>query len=337
MTPFSEWTRRCCRSISRTGSPRCRTISSSSNHPFMGSDSSAAVFPLKYSLRWTRSYAGRGSSPKTTIRKPPNAFNLSQNRCPTIPFPITTAVVFISLLYTCNDIAQLYDLFSLNLLVTLYNNNYNMNPVPPAAELILIGAGPGDPDLLTVKAWRTLQKADFVLYDRLVHPAVLDLAPAGCERICVGKLPNGPSTSQDTIHRLIREKAEKGGVIVRLKGGDPFIFGRGFEEAMVAHSLGLRVTYIPGITSMQTAGLAEIPLTHRSVSEGIWILTGTRKDGSLSADLRLAIRSKSTVVIYMGMKKLAEIADRYKQEGKGETPAAIIRNGSLTHQKLALG
>jgi len=212
-----------------------------------------------------------------------------------------------------------------------------MNPVPPAAELILIGAGPGDPDLLTVKAWRTLQKADFVLYDRLVHPAVLDLAPAGCERICVGKLPNGPSTSQDAIHRLIREKAEKGGVIVRLKGGDPFIFGRGFEEAMVAHSLGLRVTYIPGITSMQTAGLAEIPLTHRSVSEGIWILTGTRKDGSLSADLRLAIRSKSTVVIYMGMKKLAEIADSYKQEGKGETPAAIVRNGSLSHQKLALG
>ena len=215
-----------------------------------------------------------------------------------------------------------------------------MIPVPSVStELILMGAGPGDPDLLTVKAWRTLGQADVLLYDRLVHPAVVDLAPAGCERICVGKLPDGPSTSQDTIHRLIREKAAKtkGATIVRLKGGDPFIFGRGFEEAALAHSLGMKVTYIPGITSMQTSGLAQIPLTHRSVSEGIWILTGTRKDGSLSGDLHLAVKSRSTVVIYMGMRKLAQIAAVYRQEGKGETPAAIIRNGSLNDQKLALG
>ena len=212
-----------------------------------------------------------------------------------------------------------------------------MMPTPPLTELILMGAGPGDPELLTIKAWRLLQKADTLLYDRLVNPALLDLAPAGCERICVGKRPDGPSTSQNTIHRLIREKAAKGGTIVRLKGGDPFIFGRGFEEAVVAHSLGLKVTYIPGITSMQTTGLAAIPLTHRSVSEGIWILTGTRKDGSLSEDLRLAIHSRSTVVIYMGMKKLADIAATYKQEGKENTPAAILRHGSLPHQKLALG
>ena len=209
--------------------------------------------------------------------------------------------------------------------------------IPPSTELILMGAGPGDPELLTVKAWRILQKADILLYDRLVNPALLDLAPAGCERICVGKRPEGPSTSQETIHHLIRELAPKGGTIVRLKGGDPFIFGRGFEEAQVAHSLGLKVTYIPGITSMQTTGLADIPLTHRSVSEGIWILTGTRKDGSLSEDLKLAIHSRSTVVIYMGMKKLAAIAAVYRQEGKEDTPAAIIRHGSLPHQKLALG
>jgi uroporphyrin-III C-methyltransferase len=200
-----------------------------------------------------------------------------------------------------------------------------------------MGAGPGDPELLTVKAWRTLQKADTLLYDRLVNPVLLDLAPAGCERICVGKRPDGPSTSQETIHHLICELAAKGGTIVRLKGGDPFIFGRGFEEAMVAHSLGLKVTYIPGITSMQTTGLFEIPLTHRSVSEGIWVLTGTRKDGSLSQDLHLAIHSRSTVVIYMGMKKLAAIAAVYIQEGKEDTPAAIIRQGSLPGQKIALG
>ena len=209
--------------------------------------------------------------------------------------------------------------------------------IPRCTELIIMGAGPGDPELLTVKAWRILQKADTLLYDRLANPALLDLAPAGCERICVGKRPKGPSTSQETIHHLIREKAKKGGTIVRLKGGDPFIFGRGFEETQVAHSLGLKVTYVPGITSMQTAGLAEIPLTHRSVSQGIWILTGTRKDGSLAEDLRLAIHSRSTVVIYMGMKKLADISAAYREEKKEDTPAAIIHNGSLPNQKLALG
>lgn len=206
-----------------------------------------------------------------------------------------------------------------------------------AAELILIGAGPGDPELLTVKAWRVLQKADTLLYDHLANPALLDLAPSGCERICVGKRPYGLSTSQETIHELIREKAGKGGTIVRLKGGDPFIFGRGFEEVLAARELGIKVTYIPGITSMQAAGLSAIPLTHRAVSDGIWILTGTRKDGALSADLLLAMKSRSTVVIYMGMNKLNEIAAIYRREGLGETPAAIIQHGSLPQQRMALG
>ena len=212
-----------------------------------------------------------------------------------------------------------------------------MKPTPISSELILMGAGPGDPDLLTVKAWRTLQKADTLLYDRLVNPALLDLAPAGCECICVGKRPDGPSTNQETIHRLIREKALKGGTIIRLKGGDPFIFGRGFEEALIAHSLGMKITYIPGITSMQTAGLSHIPLTHRAVSEGIWVLTGTRKDGSLTTDLQLAIKSRSTIVIYMGMKKLRDIAAIYQKEEKENTPAAIIQDGSLPKQQIAIG
>jgi uroporphyrin-III C-methyltransferase len=212
-----------------------------------------------------------------------------------------------------------------------------MKLVPPSAQLILVGAGPGDPELITVKAWRALQKADVILYDHLANPALLDLAPAGCERICVGKTPYGPATHQDTIHALIREKAAKGGTIIRLKGGDPFIFGRGHEEVICAQELGLPVSYIPGITSMQTAGLSAIPLTHRGLSESIWILTGTKQDGSLSTDLRLAISSKATVVIYMGMKKLADIAAVYAEEGKGDTPAAIIRHGSLPHQEVALG
>ncbi|HLZ86807.1 MAG TPA: uroporphyrinogen-III C-methyltransferase [Puia sp.] len=213
-----------------------------------------------------------------------------------------------------------------------------MNPVPPAsAELILIGAGPGDPELITVKAWRALQKADIILYDHLANKALLDFARPSCERICVGKRPYGDSISQEEIHELIRQKAGKGGSIIRLKGGDPFIFGRGFEEALFARQLGLRVSYIPGITSMQTAGLCDIPLTHRAVSESIWVVTGTKKDGSLSADLRLALQSKATVVIYMGMKKLAEIAQLYRQEGVADMPAAIIQHGSWPDQRVAVG
>lgn len=212
-----------------------------------------------------------------------------------------------------------------------------MEIVPKSAELVLVGAGPGDPELLTVKAWRVIQKADAILYDHLANPALLELAPAGCERICVGKQPYGPATSQDTIHALIRQKAISGGTIIRLKGGDPFIFGRGFEEVLYARELGLRVSYIPGISSMQTAGLSGIPLTHRGLSESIWVLTGTAKNGAFPADLRLAMKSKTTVVIYMGMKKLEEIAAVYTQEGYGHLPAAIIRHGSLPHQQVALG
>jgi len=204
-------------------------------------------------------------------------------------------------------------------------------------ELILVGAGPGDPDLITVKAWKTLQRADVILYDNLANPALLDLAPEGCEKIYVGKEPYGPTTHQDHIHELIREKAVKGRTIVRLKGGDPFIFGRGFEEALFARELGLAVSYIPGISSMQTSGLSDIPLTHRAVSESIWVVTGTKKDGSLSEDLRLALKSKATVVIYMGMKKLPEIAGLYRSEGVGHMPAAIIQNASLPQEKMAIG
>jgi uroporphyrin-III C-methyltransferase len=206
-----------------------------------------------------------------------------------------------------------------------------------AAQLYLIGAGPGDPELITVKAWRILQQADTILYDHLANPALLDLAPAHCEKISVGKRPYGLSVSQERIHALIREKAAAGGKIVRLKGGDPFIFGRGFEEVLFARQLGIAVFYIPGISSMQASGLSDIPLTHRAVSESIWVVTGTKKDGTLSEDLRLALRSQATVVIYMGMNKLDEIARLYRQEGHGEMPAAIIRHASLPHQQVAVG
>jgi uroporphyrin-III C-methyltransferase len=205
------------------------------------------------------------------------------------------------------------------------------------AELILVGAGPGDPELITVKAWRLLQQANTILYDHLANPALLDLAAPDCEKIYVGKEPYGNTTSQQQIHQLIQEKAAKGGKIIRLKGGDPFIFGRGFEEVLFARELGLRVSYIPGISSMQTSGLSDIPLTHRALSESIWIVTGTKKDGTLSEDLQLAMQSKATVVIYMGMKKLEEIRCAYRAAGLGQMPAAIIQEASLPQERLAVG
>jgi len=204
-------------------------------------------------------------------------------------------------------------------------------------ELILMGAGPGDPDLITVKAYRTLQEATVILYDNLANQALLDLAPPHCEKIYVGKLPYGAYTPQETIHALIREKAYSRGRVIRLKGGDPFIFGRGFEEMLYARSQGIAASYIPGISSMQAIGLSGIPLTHRNTSESIWVVTATKKDGSLSNDLKQAMHSKATVVIYMGMKKLAEIAAIYRSEDLGATPAAIIHNASLPQQRIAWG
>ncbi|TDN38452.1 uroporphyrinogen-III C-methyltransferase [Hymenobacter sp. UV11] len=212
-----------------------------------------------------------------------------------------------------------------------------MARLPPPPELYVVGAGPGDPELLTLKAYRILQTADVILYDNLANQELLALAPAACECIYVGKKPYGEYTPQEVIHELILEKARACGRVVRLKGGDPFIFGRGFEEMLFARSHGIVAHYVPGISSMQAVGFEDITLTHRVVSEGFWVLTGTKKDGTLSADLRLAMQSNSTVVIYMGMKKIAQIADTYVQEGRGNTPAAVVMHASLPHRKMVAG
>ncbi|MCC9137468.1 uroporphyrinogen-III C-methyltransferase [Pontibacter silvestris] len=204
-------------------------------------------------------------------------------------------------------------------------------------ELYVMGAGPGDPELITVKGYRILQQAEVVLYDNLANKALLDLTKEECEKIYVGKQPYGAYTPQEAIHELIKEKAFSKGMVVRLKGGDPFIFGRGYEEILFAREHGIKTYYIPGITSMQATGFEDIPLTHRAVSEGIWVLTGTKKDGSLSKDLRLAMQSNSTVVIYMGMKKAPDIAATYIQAGNGDMPAAVIQHASLPHKKSVVG
>jgi uroporphyrin-III C-methyltransferase len=204
-------------------------------------------------------------------------------------------------------------------------------------ELYVLGAGPGDPELITVKGYKILQQAKVVLYDNLANRELLDLTPADCEHVYVGKQPYGKYTTQEEIHDLIKHFAFAKGSVVRLKGGDPFIFGRGFEEVLFARQNGIKTYYIPGVTSMQASGLEDIPLTHRALSEGIWVVTGTKKDGTLSGDLRLAMQSNATVVIYMGMKQIASIAATYEDVGRGDTPAAIIQHASTPQQKSVKG
>jgi uroporphyrin-III C-methyltransferase len=204
-------------------------------------------------------------------------------------------------------------------------------------ELIVIGAGPGDPELLTIKGYKALQEADVVLYDNLANKELLKFTRPDCEKQYVGKLPYGSYTPQETIHELIKEKAFTRGKVVRLKGGDPFIFGRGFEEILFARKLGIRTSYIPGISTMQAVGLEDVPLTHRNISEGFWVMTGTKKDGSLTRDLELAIQSRATVVIYMGMKKLHSIAAIYREQATGDMPAIIIQHATLPNQKIVRG
>ena len=200
-------------------------------------------------------------------------------------------------------------------------------------SLKIVGSGPGDLELLTIKAYRAIKNAEILLYDNLVNEEMLNIASEKCKKIYVGKHPYGKYVPQEDINALIAYYCERFSKVVRLKGGDPYIFGRGFEEWFVAKELGIDVEYIPGISSMQGAGLSDIPLTHRGVSEGIWALAGMKKDGDITADLSLAVHCNSTVVIYMGMRKLAEIARIYLMHGKGSKPAAIIQQVSRTDEK----
>lgn len=205
-------------------------------------------------------------------------------------------------------------------------------------KLILVGAGPGDPDLLTLKGAKALAKAKIVLYDALVHPAILGHCPPECIKISVGKRGGKLSCKQDEINQLIYQYARELGEVVRLKGGDPFVFGRGYEEIDFASKLGISCEVIPGISSIYAApALAGIPVTLRGYSESFWVVTGTTKDHILSNDVVLAARSTATVIILMGVQKLPEIVETYQEIGKAEEPIAIIQNGSLSNQKAVSG
>lgn len=209
---------------------------------------------------------------------------------------------------------------------------------PNFLGLSLVGAGPGDPDLITLKGIKALATADVVLYDALANDELLHYCKPDAELIYVGKRGGERCVSQEYINYLIVEKCKSNGHVVRLKGGDPFVFGRGQEEVEAAQKEGVTVQIIPGISSaLAVPALAGIPVTSRGYADSFWVITGTKSDHSLSTDLELAAKSKATVVLLMAMNKLEQVADIYYQNGKTELPAAIIQNGSTKNQKLAFG
>jgi uroporphyrin-III C-methyltransferase len=205
-------------------------------------------------------------------------------------------------------------------------------------KVTLIGAGPGAIDLLTIRGAQALSQADVVLYDALINPELLDLAPATAPRLFVGKRSGNHEYAQEEINKLIVEHALLYGHVVRLKGGDPFVFGRGYEEILHAHAFGIETVVVPGITSAVAVPAAcNIPLTSRGVSESFWVITGATTQGQISHDLQLAAQSTATVVILMGMKNLGHITALFKAVGKSQTPVAIIQDGTRPNQQLALG
>lgn len=204
-------------------------------------------------------------------------------------------------------------------------------------RLTLVGAGPGDPELFTVKGIKALAAADVVLYDALVHPEVLDYTRPHAEKIFVGKRAGHHSSRQEEINQLIVEHACAGKHVVRLKGGDPFIFARGKEEIEYAQTFGIPSEVVLGISSINLPGYYGIPLTCRGVNESFWVITATTQKGELSNDVSLAAQSSATVVLFMGLRKLEQIAELYKAQGKNDIPAAIISRGSWEGGKVFFG
>jgi uroporphyrin-III C-methyltransferase/precorrin-2 dehydrogenase/sirohydrochlorin ferrochelatase/uroporphyrin-III C-methyltransferase len=206
---------------------------------------------------------------------------------------------------------------------------------PSGARVFLVGAGPGDPELLTVRAARVLEEADVIVHDRLVSQAILDLAPERAVRIFAGKASRQHVMPQDAINDLLVKLAQEGRRVVRLKGGDPFIFGRGSEEALHLARNGIAFEIVPGITaSMGCAAYAGIPLTHRGLAKGVSFVTGhMADDGELDWD-RLA-DPDTTLVIYMGLMKIERICASLIGAGlPADTPAVAIASGTLPTQRM---
>ncbi|HMR18277.1 MAG TPA: uroporphyrinogen-III C-methyltransferase [Sphingobacterium sp.] len=205
-------------------------------------------------------------------------------------------------------------------------------------KVTLVGAGPGDPDLITLKGIKAIQEADVILFDALVNEKILEFAKPASTKIYVGKRAEQLSTSQDYINKLMVDYALTHGHVVRLKGGDPFVFGRGGEELDYIRQFDIETAVIPGISSsVGLTGLQQIPLTYRGISESFWVITGSTSDGRLSEDLYTAVKTNATVVVLMGYSKLQQIIALYQENGRGNLPIALIQNGSLPNERIALG
>lgn len=204
--------------------------------------------------------------------------------------------------------------------------------------LSLVGAGPGDPELITLKAIRTIGQANVILYDALVNESLLEYAAPGAIIRFTGKRYGCHILSQEEINHLIVSDALAYGHVVRLKGGDPFIFGRAAEEIEAARSAGIPVQVVPGISSAVAVPAGQmIPLTWRGTAESFWVTTGTTRDGGISKDIHLAARSSATVIILMAMSRLEAIMDIFIDSGKADLPAAIIQDGTTAKEKMVKG
>ncbi|MCK4494241.1 MAG: uroporphyrinogen-III C-methyltransferase [Methylococcales bacterium] len=212
-------------------------------------------------------------------------------------------------------------------------------PLGHQGEVYLIGAGPGDPDLLTFKALRLMQQADVVVYDRLVSTEILELARRDSELIYVGKKRDNHSMPQDSINQLLASLAKQGKRVARLKGGDPFIFGRGGEEIETLMAQGIRFQVVPGITAASgCASYAGIPLTHRDYAQSCTFVTGHLKDGSINLNWQQLTAPHQTIVIYMGLIGLEQICTAFMEHGCDKShPIALIQQGTTSSQKVIVG